>query len=149
MKNTYIVVGALCAVIAAPALARIEYASYEGRNAVLEGEGGTKIVKDGVDFWTSGSPPRRFKVIGVLTDTRKDKLLSGKAMGSSAIAKKVKEVGGGAAILANQDKAYAGTTSVLNAFGGNGYGSAVMSGRDVHEITSKFIVIQYLEGENG
>ncbi len=35
----------------------------------LIGSGGTKITTDGVDFWTSGNPPRAYLVLGVLMDS--------------------------------------------------------------------------------
>ena len=35
-----------------------EFLPYEGKNAIQEGEGGTKKVVDGVDFWADGAPPR-------------------------------------------------------------------------------------------
>ena len=41
-----------------------EFLPYEGKNAVQEGDGGTKKVVDGVDFWADGAPPRPFKLLG-------------------------------------------------------------------------------------
>src|SRR5262249_10849547 len=44
-----------------------DYQPYEGRNNVYEGDGGTKVVVDGVDFWANGSPPRKYAILGVVT----------------------------------------------------------------------------------
>ena len=143
MKMTFII-ATLLAVLPAALSAKTEFAQYEGKDSIREGQGGTKIIARGVEFWTTGTPPRRFQIIGILTDTRKDKLLSGHAMGSSAIAKKVQEAGADAVILLNQNSAYAGTTGSLNTFNSGEYGSAFVAGHDVHEITSRFLVIRYL-----
>lgn len=101
---------AVCAAlsVAAPAVAGVEFASYEGPDAVQTGSGGAKVTKEGVDFWTQGTPPRRYQVLGFLTDKRKDKLFSGKAVGSSGLAKRVQKHGGDALILADQNSQYAG-----------------------------------------
>jgi hypothetical protein len=37
---------------------------------VAQGVAGTRKVVDGVDIWTSGSPPRKYQVIGVIEDKR-------------------------------------------------------------------------------
>jgi hypothetical protein len=58
---------------------------YEGPDAVQTGTGGAKITKNGVDFWTNGTPPRRYQIFGFLTDTLQDKLLSGHAMAAAAL----------------------------------------------------------------
>src|SRR5437660_12614299 len=42
-----------------------DFQSWEGRNSVVEGHGGTRKVVDGMDVWTFGDPPRRFKVLGI------------------------------------------------------------------------------------
>lgn len=56
----------------APALAgaKITYSAYEGPASVKTGEGGTKITKNGIDYWTSGTPPRQYEVIGMVQDRR-------------------------------------------------------------------------------
>jgi len=132
---------ALCAAIvlfafATPSAAGVQFSTYEGPDAVQTGTGGAKIVKDGVDFWTQGTPPRKFQVLGFIVDTRHDKLLSGHAIGSSGLAKRVRDAGGDALIMANQDQQTDGIVGGLN--GGFAWG------RTVHEITTKFIVIRYL-----
>ena len=46
--------------------ATIDFQPYEGKNNLYEGEGGTKVVVDGVDFWANGSPPRKYSIIGMV-----------------------------------------------------------------------------------
>ncbi|MCZ8018641.1 hypothetical protein [Novosphingobium sp.] len=40
--------------------AKIEFSEYSGPELIERGEGGTKITKNGIDYWTSGKPPRRY-----------------------------------------------------------------------------------------
>jgi hypothetical protein len=37
---------------------------------VREGTGGEKKTVDGIDFWANGAPPRKFQIIGFITDSR-------------------------------------------------------------------------------
>lgn len=121
-----------------PLLARGQFAAYEGPDAVKTGTGGAKIAAEGVDFWTTGTPPRRFQVLGFITDTRHDKLLSGHAIGSGGIAKQVREAGGDAVIVLDQDRNTDGVIGSINLNGGASWG------RTVHEVTTQFVVIKYL-----
>ena len=43
-----------------------EYKVYEGRNNVIEGKGGTKIVVDGMEIWDNGDPPRTYQVLNAI-----------------------------------------------------------------------------------
>jgi hypothetical protein len=126
------------AAYAAPLCAGAQFAAYDGPDSVKTGTGGAKIVKDGIEFWTIGTPPRRFQVLGFITDSRHDKLLSGRAIGSSGIAKRVREAGGDAVVVVDQDKRADGVIGSINLSGGPSWGRAV------HEITTQFIVVKYL-----
>lgn len=90
----------------APALAgaKIDFAAYEGPPLIEQGEGGTKITKNGIDYWTTGTPPRRYQIIGFVQDRRDELLDSGNAIGSPNIAGKVKKAGGHAVIVESQDE---------------------------------------------
>lgn len=126
---------------AVPAQAGVKFAAYEGPDAIQTGAGGAKIAKDGVDFWTQGTPPRRFQVLGFLTDSRNDKLFSGNAVGSSGLAKRVQKLGGNALIVTDQDSRYAGHTGMISP---NGFGGVNLLGRSVNQITTIFVVVRYL-----
>lgn len=47
-----------------------DFVSYEAKDSIREGSGGEKRIVDGVDFWANGAPPRRFRIIGFITDSR-------------------------------------------------------------------------------
>jgi hypothetical protein len=83
-----------------------DFVSYEGKDAVQEGTGGEKKIVDGVDFWSNGAPPRKFKVIGYITDSRfKSGLIGMMRMSGleSSIAKEAKKAGGDAVVLTNSE----------------------------------------------
>src|SRR3546814_5189733 len=77
--------------IASPALARQDVAAYEGRDAIQEGVGGAKVSKHGIDYWTNGTPPRRFQLLGFITDKRRDSGLVPDIIGSKGVAKRSEE----------------------------------------------------------
>jgi len=140
-----VVVALALSVATSAAEAKQDYAAYEGRDAVQEGQGGTKVQEHGVDFWTTGAPARRFQVLGILTDARKDRKFDGSAIGSKAVAKKVLEVGGNAVIVAGADTQAAGVSTIHNAFANGGGVTAVGSGRVVNRTTTRLIVVKYLD----
>jgi hypothetical protein len=47
-----------------------DFQAWEGGNFVVQGHGGTRKVVDGMDVWTHGDPPRRFKVLGIIENER-------------------------------------------------------------------------------
>jgi hypothetical protein len=99
-------VGISLILTSAPALAgaKITYSAYEGPASIKTGEGGTKITKNGIDYWTSGTPPRQYEVIGMVQDRRDEAWDGGNAIGSPSIAKKVRAAGGDAVIMQAQNE---------------------------------------------
>jgi hypothetical protein len=94
---------------------------------VGQGQWGTRKVVDGVDIWTMGAPPRKYRVLGVIHDTRSAGRIS-MAGYYSGIAAKVKQYGGNAAIEVSSQSQYLGTASFANAttttsggYSGNGW----------------------------
>ena len=75
--------------------------------AVIEGKGGTVRVVDGIDFWESGEPDRRYKILGLIDDTRGEGLIS-RSGKDSAIAKVAREHGGDAVILSSSNREFTG-----------------------------------------
>ncbi len=120
----------------APLAAKQTFASYEGNQAVQTGAGGTKVSANGIDYWTSGTPPRRYQLLGVLTDARKDRLFDGDIVGSKSIAKLTLEAGGSAVIVSDQSVKDAGLVATY----GNGFAAA----RTVHRTTTQLLVVRYL-----
>ena len=118
---------------ATPALAGMKFAAYEGLDAIQEGRGGTKVTKDGVDFWTTGAPPRKYQVLGVLTDQRGTGILRAEAFGSADVAKKITALGGNAAVLADEE------TNVIGAVVNGGIATSV------RRATTQILVLKYLD----
>ena len=141
------ILAAAC-VVASCAHVHQQFAAYEGPNAERSGLGGTKITSDGIDFWTTGTPPRRFRVLGILTDTRRNQQFAAASFDSD-VAAKVRAVGGDAVVYLSEDKEYVGTYNVGQASAttyGNtthAYGSGV--GVAISNKTTQLEVIKYLE----
>lgn len=72
---------------------------YEGRSdKIVEGEGGTKEIIGGYEFWDNGTPPRRYKVLGVSTVEDQDNPV-GRQLIRMAMADQIKQAGGDAAVV--------------------------------------------------
>jgi hypothetical protein len=138
-----------------PSASAPEFLSYEGKNAVHQGEGGEKKTVDGIDFWSNGAPPRRFKVLGSLTDRRHKTGLVGMVRMSgldSDIAKAAKSAGGDGVILESEGDETVGVagSSFTNVDGGGGYagfhahGSTSGFANAIKKHDSRYIVVKYL-----
>jgi len=78
--------------------ASTDYQALESSGPVVgQGQFGTRKVVDGVHILTFGAPPRKYRVLGVVNDTRSAGRIS-IAGYYSGIAAKVKQYGGNAAI---------------------------------------------------
>ena len=99
--------GAMVAAVllAGPAAhAGAQFAAYEGWDKIQHGQGGDRKVVDGVDFWTQGSPPRRFQILGSITGERRRSGFIGAVATSgleSDVARRARDAGGDAVILAD------------------------------------------------
>jgi len=143
----------------APALAATEFLSYEGRDAIHEGQGGNRKMVDGVEFWISGDPPRRFQVLGAITDSRHETGIWGAIRMSSLdsdIAKAAKNAGGDAVILTAEGEKFLGTvgfstfsvsgTQFGSRFSGDGSGTSFDRAMKSHE--AQYVVVKYLPDES-
>ena len=132
----------LC-IVATPASAqaKIEFSAYEGPEQIVTGQGGTKITKNGIDYWTSGTPPRRYQVIGRITDKRDEDWDGGHAIGSPTVAKKVKRAGGSAVIMLDQNDV-AGSSAAFGSFYG---GTGTFFGGGGSKTLTIFMVVRYLD----
>lgn len=119
---------------AALAGAKIQFSGYEGQEAVKIGEGGTKLTKNGIDYWTSGTPPRQYKVIGLITDKRDEQWDGGHAVGSPKVARLVRDAGGDAVIISSQTEG--------GATGGGGFGGIFALGGS--KTMTTMVVVKYL-----
>jgi hypothetical protein len=138
----------LAAVLILAGCSTTDFQTWEGHDSVIEGHGGTKKIVDGMDVWTNGDPPRRFRILGIIDDERPGGLIP-RAELKHDIVKKAREHGGDAVILLSSSSQLAGyyTASTANAqFYGNsatGFGSTTTV--PLTRRTSKFVVIRYLE----
>jgi hypothetical protein len=82
---------------------------YETRAPMIkEGQGGERTIVDGIDIWAHGDPPRRYQILGALTDERCNcDALFRKHISvlNNDIAKAAKMAGGDAAILDSEANA--------------------------------------------
>ena len=127
--------------------ANTEFQSWEGRNSVVEGRGGTRKVVDGMDVWTYGDPPRRFQVLGIIQDNRPGGPIPMAQMTHDIVAK-ARQSGGDAVILALSQSQLAGyyTSGSATAYGYGNFASAYGSSTTVPitRHTATFVVIKYL-----
>ncbi|NCA89992.1 MAG: hypothetical protein EOM92_14065 [Gammaproteobacteria bacterium] len=125
-----------------------EYKVYEGRNNVIEGKGGTKIVVDGMEIWDNGDPPRTYQVLGVIEDSRSGGLIA-QAMHNGDMVSKARAYGGEALIKLSADSEITGyitsSSGSANVYGNNisGYGTTLtMPARRNY---TKYAVIKYVK----
>jgi len=128
--------------------ASTDFQAWEGRNSVIEGHGGTRKVVDGMDVWTFGDPPRRFKVLGIIQDERPGGRLY-VAQLNHDIVQKAHEHGGNAVILVSSASQLAGyyTAGSASTYSYGGYGTAFESATTVPitRRSSTYVVIRYLD----
>ena len=127
-------------VLSWPVMGAQVYATYEGTASIQIGSGGTKVTANGIDYWTTGTPPRRYQVLEISTDARKDRLADGHVLGSKSVAKRTREAGGDAVIFNDADTKLAG----VSGYAANGY----LAGRIVNRTTTHLIVVKYLEPQS-
>jgi hypothetical protein len=99
----------ICAILACSlaACATVDFQPYEGKNNLYEGEGGTKVVVNGVDFWANGSPPRKYSIIGMVV-SEVGGGIGDESIIRSSVANEVKKQGGNAAVQVNNNTAFSG-----------------------------------------
>jgi hypothetical protein len=149
MRMGFLVAGLLLASLCGSAAADPEFHLYESRAPLIkDGQGGERKTVDGVDIWLHGDPPRRYQIIGSLTDVRKkNPILAQRMFGHEPrmadlegdIAKAAKASGGDAAILEDEKDA------VTRYMGGGDEGSI----RPLMDHQSRYAVVKYLPDAPG
>jgi hypothetical protein len=106
-----------------------DYYSYSG-SPVFIGQGGASKNVNGVDFWVIGTPPRKYRIIGYIEDSRKAGSIE-MATRDLNIAARAKAAGGGAVIATADFSRQVATVSVAS---GNAYttGNANFVGNNAH-----------------
>ena len=103
-KITMITALTMVSVLGGCASVTTEYKTFEGvRAGIVEGKGGAKVVVDGMEIWDDGEPPRKFKILGFIDETRKADWMSIWLPSSHPgdIVKKARVAGGDAVIKVN------------------------------------------------
>ncbi len=93
---------AALALAAIPAVAAAPAPEDVNAHIVYTGTGGTPLTKDGIDFWSAGQTPRRYRVLGILTDRRGSGRFSGNAVGSASVARQIRTRGGDGVLVMSQ-----------------------------------------------
>jgi hypothetical protein len=103
---------------------KTQFTEYRGPSE-FRGEGGTVRKVDGIDVWQTGTPDRKFKLLGLIQQSHQDNhsLMSAIAGASkdSALIKQAKANGGDAIIFLRSSSAITGFTT-------HGYASGTYSG---------------------
>lgn len=137
---------ALACLLVLAGCASTQYRPYEGA-ADIQGTGGARSVVEGVDFWT-GTPPRKFRVLGLIDDTRPGGPLPMASL-KGDIARKAKEAGGDGVLEVGSEMQLAGFVNTAGASAQTigttttAYGSGVSMPARRH--TSRYAVIKYLD----
>lgn len=127
--------------------ATTEYKAFEGKGNIVDGQGGTKVVVDGMEIWDNGEPPRKFKVIGIIEDERPGGLIPMMQLRADMV-KKARAAGGEAVIQMDNQSQVAGayTSGSASAYrygnSANAYGSSTTMA--IRRNTARFAVIQYV-----
>jgi hypothetical protein len=95
--------------------ATIDFQPYEGKNNLYEGEGGTKVIANEVEFWANGSPPRKYSIIGMVV-SEVGSGVGDESIIRSAIANEVKKRGGDAAVQVTNNSAFSGVIRAAPGF---------------------------------
>lgn len=95
--------------------ATVDYQPYEGKNNLYEGQGGTRVSVDGIDFWANGTPPRKYSILGYVV-SEVGAGYGDEALIRSAVATEVKKQGGHAAIQVNNNTSFAGVVQTAPNF---------------------------------
>lgn len=116
---------------------------YEGPPIIQTGSGGTKLERDGIEYWTKGTPHRTYLLIGVIKDTRPNNVLNPDALGSKGTSKYVRRLGGDAVIVSRKDVLDGGERLVTTKYGNTTTTQVI---RDEFIVT-EMIVIKYINDE--
>lgn len=125
-----------------------EFEAWEGKTVIHEGQGGTKEVVDGIEFWDRGEPPKKYKIIGYIHDRRHKSGIIGKISMShlrSDVAAVAKKAGGDAVMAVSSNTDTVGAVGYGHTIGNGG---AIAGGHAIQKAESDFAVIQYVKSDN-
>jgi hypothetical protein len=114
---------------------------YSGPNEVT-GQGGSMRTVNGIDIWDTGSPPRRFRILGYIFQHNVDNASDAMSVianldTENEVIKQAKKAGGDAIILEVQNSKNLGYTGNVDYYGNYSATSTTMT-------NSRIAVIKYL-----
>lgn len=112
--------------------ATAEYSAYEG-SRTLNGRGGAKKNVNGMEVWTEGTPPKRYKIIGIITTSD----------GHSAAVNEARKYDADALILIDKYTYYTGTTTNTTVNHDNSYSTATTQSTANYRTNYKYHAIEY------
>lgn len=89
-------------------LATTTFKTYDDGGARYLGNGGAREVVDGVEIWSDGSPPRAYRVIGLIEDTRRNAAIP-MASFKKDLAEAIRANGGSAGVILTKGVQQLGT----------------------------------------
>ena len=89
-------------------LATTTFKAFDDGGAHYVGKGGAREVVDGVEIWSDGSPPRTYRVIGLIEDTRRNAAIP-MASFKKDVAEAIRANGGAAGIILTKGVQQLGT----------------------------------------
>ena len=119
--------------------ASTNFQQYEGKSGIdiVEGEGGTKEKLDAYELWGTGTPPRRYKILGMVEIEDFDNFL-GRDRIRNALISKLKEADADAAI--NLDSSGGGQAIGI---GFNNKGTMTTSA-GFGKVMKRYLLVKYL-----
>ena len=128
--------------------ASTEFQAFEGKTSIFEGRGGTKTLVDGVEFWENGEPPRKFRLLGIISDERPAGIIPMASL-KKDIAKKAKDQKADAVILLSSGSKFMGTVHNASAttqiYGNTAVTSGSGTSVPVMRNSARFAIVRYVE----
>lgn len=127
--------------------ATTEFKPFSSGESIFVGQGGTKVVVNGMEIWDDGDPPRKFQVLGYIDDERHGGIPM--MQFRSDMVKKARDTGGDAIVqLTSRSRitGYFKTDALMTDPGGNPVtGLDTSMTMPVRRNVAKFAVIKFLD----
>jgi hypothetical protein len=146
MKSTLVL---LISALVLAGCASTNFKTFETRGeSIIEGQGGTKTVHEGMDVWDYGDPPRKFKVLGIIEDERPGGIIPMSQLKSDVV-RKAREAGGQALIQIRSEAQIVGYqtfgSASATAYGNRATATGFSTTAPLRKNYARFAVIQYID----
>jgi hypothetical protein len=126
----------VCLAMALAGCTTTDFRAFDDGGRVYVGEGGSKELVKGVEIWSDGRPPRPYRVLGMIYDSRA-KAVVPMATFRSDIAAAVKKHGGDAAIILDQGVEYLGSVYIPGSASTHSSATATRVGPGQYQISER------------